>query len=364
MLRPVLLLAAALWSGAASAQPPPASPAPDYRQDGAWLCRPGRTDICDAPLDVLATERGRRVVRRFAEAPNPPIDCFYVYPTVSLDPGPFSDLTPGPEEARTTVGQAARFASRCRLFAPVYRQATLAGLRARMRGGPDEPGPSYDDVRAAWRDYLRRDNRGRGVVLIGHSQGSIHLARLLREEIAPAPAQRRLLVSAILAGHPSLTTRGAGLPPADSDLAVPTCRSANDTGCAIAFVSYAAGDLGLQLFGLSSRLGHAPVCVNPAALAGGRGRLTGYVRRPETAPATDPPYVEASFEARCVVVGLAASLRVRASDAPGETALQNLTPQTGGLPGWGLHPLDLTLPQGTLLDVVERQGRAWTAARR
>lgn len=357
----LVALAAALFAGAAAAQPAISVTPPDYAQDSAWLCRPGRADVCDAPLDVRGS---RGEVLRFTESARAPIDCFYVYPTVSTDPAPFSDLTPGPEEIRTTVGQAARFASRCRLFVPLYRQATLAGLRSSMRSLRVDWGPSYDDVLAAWRDYLRRDNRGRGVVVIGHSQGAIHLARLLREEIVRDPAQQRLLVSAILAGHPSLTAPRRRLRPVESDLAVPVCRSPGQTGCAIAFVSYAADDRGARLFGLSNRLGHAPVCVNPAAPAGGRGRLTGYLRRPPNAPASDPPYVAAAFEAECVFVLRSAALRIRALDANGEAALRNLTPQTGGLPGWGLHPLDLTLAQGTLLDTVDAQTRTWLARAR
>ncbi len=63
---------------------------------------------------------------------------------------------------------------------------------------------------AAWRDYLAHDNHGRGVVLIGHSQGAYVLKHLVKTVIDRSPAERRLLVSAILLGGQVLDANGAG----------------------------------------------------------------------------------------------------------------------------------------------------------
>ena len=51
-------------------------------------------------------------------------------------------------------------------------------------------GLGYDDVRDAWNYYLQHDNHGRGVVLIGHSQGAYVLAALLAQEIDGKPVSR------------------------------------------------------------------------------------------------------------------------------------------------------------------------------
>ena len=67
--------------------------------------------------------------------PKAPIDCFYVYPTVSTDPTPYSDMTADPAELNVIRQQFARFASKCRPYAPLYRQVTLAGLRRMLGGG-------------------------------------------------------------------------------------------------------------------------------------------------------------------------------------------------------------------------------------
>jgi hypothetical protein len=60
---------------------------------------------------------------------------------------------------------------------------------------------AYGDVRDAWRTYLRKFNRGRGVVLIGHTQGTFMLRELVKREIDRKPAARRRLISGLLLGE-------------------------------------------------------------------------------------------------------------------------------------------------------------------
>lgn len=372
-LRLAFLLA--LPSATACAEPAPraeapadAAPAPgepDYQPDSAWLCRPGRQDPCStAQLNAVRVDaQGGRAPETFQAAADPPIDCFYIYPTVSLDPTPISDMTAGPEEGRSAASQVGRFASRCRVFAPVYRQITLAGLRTSLGGGSavDWSQP-YGDVRAAWREYLRRDNRGRGVVLIGHSQGAILLSRLLAEEIEPDPAQKRLLVSAILAGHPGLavpTGRDVG-----GDLkTTPLCRAPGQTGCAVVFATYAAADPTVRrFFGGVRGEGKSAACVNPAAPGGGAAPLRAYLRPPVAAPGA-PPYLDlvGQLQAECVTDVGGTVLRVSALPGPNAAVLQSVLAGGAVLPGWGLHVLDMSLSGGSLLDLVDAQSRAWTA---
>jgi hypothetical protein len=309
---------------------------------------------------------GRRTPQPFKAAANPPIDCFYVYPTVSTDRTPLSDLQAGPEEARTAVSQVARFGSRCRVFAPVYRQITLAGLSGALGGGvaPDWS-TSYGDVRAAWRDYLRRDNRGRGVVLIGHSQGAIHLAKLLADEIEPNPAQKQLLVSAILAGHPGVAVP-TGREVGGDFKTTPLCRAPGQTGCAVVFASYAADDpTPRRFYGSVRGEGRSAACVNPAAPRGGKAPLRAYLPRPAVAPASDAPYLELTgqLEAECVTDAGGSVLRVSVQPGPNAILLRSVLAGAVVLPAWGLHILDMSLTQGSLLDMVDAQTRSWTAAR-
>jgi len=190
-----------------SATPQIAAPAKnDYSNRVSWLCRPdrkaGEKDACDVDLtSTVVAADGTMTVEKWASNPKAGIDCFYVYPTVSLDTMPNSDMTPGPEELSVVKQQFARFGSQCRVFAPLYRQITLPALQDMFAGKPVAINPllAYNDVLDAWNYYLGHDNQGRGVVLIGHSQGSSVLTQLIAKEIDGKPVQSKL-VSALLLG--------------------------------------------------------------------------------------------------------------------------------------------------------------------
>lgn len=359
-----VILAAIGWlalAGQAPAQPAPAAPI-DYGQTSSWVCRPGAETICTTGLDAMVVAAsGQRTVETFVPADNPPIDCFYVYPTISQEPTPYSDMARSPEIEHVTVAQAGRLTSRCRLFAPLYRQTTMAGLRQEMAGAArlDWSGP-YADVLAAWRWYMDHENHGRGVVLIGHSQGAILLQRLIAEEIDGRPAQGRLL-SAFLAGDPVLPVpRGARVGGAFKH--VPLCADAAQIGCVYVWGSYQTDDADpSRYFGRDPGGGMAAGCANPAAPAGGPGELKAYMSKPKFAPETDPPWVklEGQLSGQCATDAQGAVLRV--SILPTQFAdLLRLGFQRYTLgAGWGLHRLDLSLPQGNILDVVGAETQSW-----
>lgn len=358
------LAALAVWAGAACAEEAPARAPVDYAQPSSWLCRPDRQDACSINLDAVAFDaQGERTPRPFKAAFDPAIDCFYVYPTVSDEPSTYADMTAGPAEVRAAQSQAARFSAECRVFAPLYRQATLAGLRASMRGegAPSLDGP-YADVRDAWRAYLAHGNHGRGVVLIGHSQGSILLTRLIAEEIDGKPAQKRL-VAAYLAGDVGFSVP-QGKDVGGTFKSVPLCRSAGQFGCVLVWSSYQDGDApSPRFFGVSPGKGLAAACTNPAALAGGRAPLDGFIHKPSFAPADDPPWVEMAGQltGECVADAQGVVLRVRPAPGPLAPLVQTLLDRSQLVPGWGLHILDVSLVQGNLLDLVQSQGEAWAA---
>ena len=253
-------------SGPVQAAEPEAYAAPE-----AWLCLPGRDDICSQPRQRLVAGQGGELAEHPLERPAspPPIDCFYIYPTVSEDPAPNSALRPGPGELRAVEQQLTPFAPACRLFAPLYRQVTLAGLRSMMSGQPTTANMAlaYGDVAAAWKHYLANHNQGRGVVLIGHSQGSLMLIQLLQREIDGQPAQARL-VSAILAGYPVEVPRGKDI--GGSFKQVPLCRSGEQTGCVINFSAFRSQlpPPARALFGRTPKPGMEAGCTDPVGLSG------------------------------------------------------------------------------------------------
>src|SRR5262249_27371071 len=137
-------------------------------------------------------------------------------------------------------------------------------------------GVGYDDVRDAWKYYLDHDNQGRGVVLMGHSQGSFVLAELIRREIDGKPIQARL-VSAVLIGATLSVPRGKDVGGAFQH--IPLCHSGSHIGCLVTYASFRSTTPppANTLFGKVMDPGMAAACTNPAALAGGSGELHAYL---------------------------------------------------------------------------------------
>ena len=209
-LAALLMCAAGMTAapGEVSAQPAPATSASarnDYANPATWLCGPGRQDACAVDEDAtIVRADGTAAANPYKPAADPKIDCFYVYPTVSREKTANADMAAGPEELLVIKQQFARFGSVCRPYAPIYRQVTLTALFARMTGHPiaSDSALAYHDVKDAWDYYLSHDNHGRGVVLIGHSQGSgilIQLVKNDKNDIDERPVQSRI-VSIILGG--------------------------------------------------------------------------------------------------------------------------------------------------------------------
>jgi hypothetical protein len=353
----------------------------DYSDLKSWLCRPGREDACAIDHTTTVINADGTLTRETWKAdPNAPIDCFYVYPTVSTDPGQNSDMTADPAEQNVIRQQFARFASRCRPYAPLYRQVTLAGLRQAMAGGgraPLDRGLGYEDVRDAWNYYLQHDNRGRGVVLIGHSQGSYILTALVRDEIDGKPIQSRL-VSAILMGATVPVAKGKDVGGAFK--AVPLCRSTSQTGCVIAFASFRSTvpPPANTLFGRVTLDGMEAACTNPAALAGGSGELRAYLAtegrtitggprvRQWITPEQkiDTPFVAMPglLTARCASNEHANYLEVTVNGNPADPRTDDIPGDLGGAAAnWGLHLVDVNIAMGNLIDIVGEQAKAYAA---
>lgn len=379
---PASATSAAAKPSAASATTTAATPGSvDYGQPDTWLCRPGRQDVCAAPLAVTTiTSDGQRTTGAPIVAnASAPIDCFYVYPTVSNDPTANSDMNAGPEEQSVTFAQFSPLRSQCRMFAPLYRQVTLAALRSRFTGSPmkADAAMGYNDVVAAWNHYLAHDNRGRGVVLIGHSQGARMITELVAREIEGRPVHKQI-VSVIPIGSNLMVPKGQDV--GGSFKSTPLCRSSSQTGCAISWVSFRASTPppAGSLFGRPSG-GQEVACTNPAALAGGAVQPKAWFsKRSDVSASTGagtPRWralvasVDTPFFA---LPGLVTTQCV--NDAHGSYLAMKVNPDTrtddiggdvvvgGNVVGtWGLHLIDVSLAIGDLVDVVGQQAKAYAA---
>jgi hypothetical protein len=362
----------------ATAQAAAAAPAaPDYRSAASWLCLPNRSDVCSTPLATTALNpNGYGSTGRSTVATNPPLDCFYVYPTVSRDRGLNSDLQANEERAAAET-QFARLAGACRTYAPMYRQMTTAAIAAAALGTDLRPAQNlaYRDVLAAFGNYLATRNAGRPFVLVGHSQGSWHLQRLIAEEIEGKAIARQMRL-AIIPGFNVLVPQGRLV--GGTFKSTPLCSRPGETGCVISYVGYRTNNPPPQgaLFGYAPAPGSTVGCVNPAR-PGSRNweRLDSYWFARSAQPVPGGPIVwsrqgppptpylrtEGLVSARCVNQGQRGYLEVRINADPRDARTDRIGGEVGlggfFLPGWGMHLIDVNAPQGDLVRLVEEAGR-------
>ncbi len=385
--------------GSASADPNPYAGYTStlYAGTANWLCHPdlaGGANVCNGDQTTIRVQAdGSSTVERFTPAASPPFDCFYVYPTVSVDLALNSDLNPGAQERDTTLIQAARYGSVCRVFAPVYRQRTgtllaidalapsLVSEQKQQQAGEI----AYGDVLDAFKQYMAHENRGRGFVLVGHSQGSFLLARLIAEEIEPNPYLARHLIAAHIPG--ALVEAPIGTDVGGTFASTPACRSPDQTGCVIAYSSYRKGDPNLAepVFGVASTPGMRALCVDPAALAGGAAALDAYLPFTQApvyqllllphgtgGPFADPSAnrqaaranrfysVPGQIQGQCVVNQAGTSyLEITISADPADPRADDYPGEFAGGKGWGLHLDDVSLAQGDLVRLAASEAAAW-----
>jgi hypothetical protein len=373
-MRSTLLALAALAAAAPVPVSAQAPAAPDYSRDSAWLCLPGRADTCSTPLATIALNaNGYGSNGPSAVAKDPPIDCFYVYPTVSNDQGMNSDLNAGREEKLAVEAQFARFASVCRPFAPVYRQMTVAAVAAYSAGADITPAGelAYRDVAAAWRNYLAVRNKGRPFVLIGHSQGSLMLQMLIAREIENDPALAARMKLAIIPGYDVLVPQGRLV--GGTFKKTPLCSQPGQINCIMTWTSFRERNVPPQgaMFGFADRPGMTVGCVNPA-LPGSRDwvKLDSYWSARSSYPVAGGPIIwssegppptpflrtEGLVSAKCVNDGQRGYLSVHTNHSPGDKRTDRIGGEVGilgmFLPGWGMHLADIAIAQGDLIREV------------
>ncbi|WP_375291579.1 DUF3089 domain-containing protein [Qipengyuania sp.] len=358
-----------------------AAAAPElYADADKWLCLPGRQDSCDQDLTTTVVAADGTLTREaFDASPDQPIDCFYIYPTLSLDRSGNADWNEGPEEGRVLHQQLARFADVCQVYAPKYRQITMLGVSGRSgEKMADLYRVAIADVKEAWNHYLANYSDGRGVILIGHSQGSRMLINLIQDEIDGKPSQERI-VSAYLNGTSVVVPEGRDV--GGTFTAMPLCRSADQTQCIVAYRSFRADSGPVNDYAATERPGMEIACVNPAAPGGGKASLHSYLTTdalmggPKPRFVNDGPEIETPFASvpgllsgECVSNESGQYLAISINADPSDPRTDDITGDiyTGGKinPAMGLHLIDINLVMGNLLDLARSQTRAYLAAPR
>lgn len=401
----VLLLAAASGlslAAPAQASESPTTPTTPSRVFGApdtppttlpteWGCFPGRAfNPCEGSLKTTVLSSAQLELRRVARvedpapATNQPVDCFYVYPTVTSAQGDNAPRRIDRDVQAVLQDQAAPFSSACRVYAPIYRQATLANVIDSVNRKLTQTSPAqnlaYSDVYGAWNDYLANHNRGRGVILIGHSQGAGMLTRLMKVAVDANPAVRSKIVGAYLPGANHAVPIGARAGGVFDH--IPTCSASGEAGCVVAYSMYGAQPSLSAYFGrigaLSAAFGGPQgsdlevACTNPAVLSGDAGVLRPIVRgslAPGVSgglqrifwnglpPSAPTPYVVPGdrYTADCSAQNNANVLRLRVGRG-------SLMPVALPTAEWGLHIGEMSLTLGNLVKIARLQTATWVAA--
>ncbi len=344
--------------------------------DTTWICKPGQADdLCAGTIDGKTNPAPGEASEPlgYRRPKHAPIDCFYLYPTQSEQPGPNSNLDKDPPIRRVVVQQARMFSTVCDVYAPMYRQVTSNGDQSSYN---DSVESAYRSARSGFKAYLRNHNDGRGFILLGHSQGAAHTARLIDEMVDGDAKLRKRFIGAIAPGANIPVPIGKAVGGMYEN--VPACTSAGEFGCVIAFSTYSAYpginaafsrlDTGYWIYP-EARFdagAYEAMCTDPGRLDGGDGTLlplvnfdylTGVPTDGETAApwSAQPDF----YEAGCKRRDGAHWLNISKVGLPGDDR-----PDLGAIvaSGTNYHVPEVNLAEGNLLTIAQMQIDSYESA--
>lgn len=202
---------------------PKSTDGPDYAKLDNWVDRPGMStsDTSWMP-DGMPRATGDK-----------PAATFFIHPTTYLHTDRWNaPLIPtGQDEGRIHLfvqSQASAFNGVSTVWAPRYRQAAFGAFLLKSADATKALDLAYRDVLAAFDTFLAA-NPGKPLILAGHSQGALHLSRLLVDR---RDALKGRLVAAYVVGWPLSAT--ADLP----IMGRTACATAQETGCILSWQSF------------------------------------------------------------------------------------------------------------------------------
>jgi hypothetical protein len=225
------------------AQPAP----PDYSELKYWAASPHKADASDH-IPVFLKDEKRELLA----------DVFFIYPTIydndsdtaSWNAWLNNDKLNDEIDKTTILLQASVFNGSCRVFAPRYRQANMEVF---YKMGTPRATEAFDlawsDLKTAFQYYLKNENKGRPIVIAGHSQGALHAIRLLKEFFDGSPLQKQL-VCAYIPGYKIQ---------AGYFNSIPVGEKPEQTGCFVTWRSFAKGEISKRVEAEKDKA----VCVNP-----------------------------------------------------------------------------------------------------
>jgi hypothetical protein len=324
-------------------QTPPATGDPDYSRQQSWIARPDLADDPSrwTPTGVAAGTAGKAAV-------------FYIHPTTYLTTVAWNaPLEPGGEtEIRTRLfvqSQASAFNSVGQIWAPRYRQAAYGAFLLKSEDAEKALGLAYGDVSRAF-DRFVKEAGDRPIILAAHSQGALHLERLLRDKIAGRPIAKRI-VAAYVVGWPVSTIADL------TALGLPACTSSDQAGCILSWMTFADPANPDFIFHEwektkgydgSERRQQDTLCVNPIS-----GAQNGAAPPQDNAGTLIPTADMTNASLQAGAVG--------ARCDKGLLILDGMAPQLGSfvLPGNNYHVYDYAMFWGSIRRDAERRLAAW-----
>ena len=332
-------------------EPAKAGGGPDYAKAENWIARP---DLPDNPAGWTPESYadGSHYLG-FMPPPVTRIAAFYIHPTTYLERDRWNApiVADGQTEFRTRLfvqSQASAFNDAAQVWAPRYRQAAYGAFLLKSEDAQRALDLAYSDVSAAFDEFLKRVPKDQPIILAGHSQGALHLIRLLHERRAELSGR---LVAAYVVGWP-ISTR-SDLPA----LGFAPCRAPEQTGCVLSWMSFADPANPSLLFadwektkGLNGgeRKREDILCVNP---------LTG-TERGAAPPEANPGTLVPSADFASAVLD---PQKVGAHCDKGLLMIDGAIPALGPfvLPGNDYHVYDYALFWAAIARDAQRRGSAW-----
>lgn len=181
----------------ATPQPAP----PDYSLEKNWCALPTKKDMADSVPNKSVKD----------EQTTAAVDVFFIHPTLFLDI-PQDEFKWNADvsnekmnknvDESSILNQASVFNGSCRVYAPRYRQAHISSFFTQdKKSGAAALQLAYEDCKTAFIYYLKNYNKGRPFIIAGHSQGTQHAGKLIKEEIEPTELINQF-VTAYLVGMP------------------------------------------------------------------------------------------------------------------------------------------------------------------
>ena len=352
-----------------------------YEDPAMWYSRPGlgakdpsryvpQVAPAEATPESPAAERSLAIEpapepspAATSDRPVPSYAVFFVHPTSYIRPAISPDapwnapLGDAEAEKRARLflrGMASPFSTASEIWSPRYRQAVFGAFLTDKPEAQQALDLAYRDVALAFDYFVSSLAPDEPIVLAGHSQGALHVLRLLREKVIGTPLEDRLAMVYPI-GWPISVAHDLPV------LGIPACATPDQAHCIMTWSSFAEPADSSAVFERFTATvgfdgeprGNGPiVCVNPLS-----GMLNGVAAKEDNLGTLHPSSDFASGElvpgavpARCDP----ASGLLLIGDPPG------LGP--GVLPGNNYHVYDIPLFWRNLQRDVARRVAAWKAA--